>query len=398
MTSDTTSARQRAAAALIAATALNIPYGTIYAFSVFLRPMEQQLGVSRTEMSVVFASATITLAIGMNLVPFLARRVSGSTLLLLGGILGAAGIALVARAQGFGMLMFGYGLLFGIGGGLAFTAVQQAVNQSMPRTSGLANGYVVSLYPVGAMIGAPVFSATIPAWGTGPTLDMLAVTLLCAGFVGAGLFRRADVSLMSSQAALRSGQTLPLSNPVFARLFAVFFLAASSGMLVLGQAAGMLYAYGADTALAAAATTFITGAIAASRLGGGWLVDRIPMHRVACAANLWALCGAVLITLFPAPSIAFIALAMLGMGYGLMSGASAGYLPQLWSRDMFGSIAARLYIAWCAAAVVLPILAGWLFDLTGGYHAAVLVAACGNLLGAWIALRLPQPQPQPQPK
>ena len=61
-------------AALAAASALNIPYGTIYAFSVFLRPMEQQLGVSRTEMSVVFAMATVVLAVGMNLLAPLARQ------------------------------------------------------------------------------------------------------------------------------------------------------------------------------------------------------------------------------------------------------------------------------------------------------------------------------------
>lgn len=384
------SGRSRAVAALIAASALNIPYGTIYAFSVFLRPMEQQLGVSRTEMSIVFATATIVLAIGMNLVPALARRFSASLILFVGGSLGALGIAIVTQASGFWMLMVGYGVLFGMGGGLAFTAVQQGVNQSMPRPSGLANGYVVSLYPLGAMIGAPIFSITIPAWGIAPTLWLLSGTLFVAGCVAAWLFHRASVVLVSAEGT-RSNATVAFTHPIFARLFVVFFLAASAGMMVLSQAAGMLYAYGADAALAAAATTFITGSIAASRLGGGWLVDRWPMYQVAVGANLWALAGAAFITLVPSPWTALIALAMLGMGYGVMSGASAGYLPQLWSRDLFASIAARLYIAWCAAAIVLPVLAGWLFDLTGGYHAAVLVAAVGNLLGAWIARRLPQP-------
>lgn len=354
--------------------------------------MEQQLGVSRTEMSLVFAMATITLAIGMNLVPTLVRRISGSVLVLLGGGLGALGIALVTQAQGFWLLMIGYGVLFGLGGGLTFTAVQQAVNQSMPKPSGLANGYVVSLYPLGAMIGAPVFSATIPAWGVGPTLWLLAGTLLAAGCAGAWLFVRAGVVLVSPGATVRSTESVPFKHPIFARLFAVFFLAASAGMMVLSQAAGMLYAYGADTALAAGATTFITGAIAASRLGGGWLVDRLAMHQVAVGANLWALAGALLITAMPSPWSALVALTMLGMGYGLMSGASAGYLPQVWPRDLFAAIAARLYIAWCAAALALPVLAGWLFDVTGGYHAAVLVAAGGNLLGAWFGRRLPDPR------
>jgi cyanate permease len=38
--------------------------------------------------------------------------------------------------------------------------------------------------------------------------------------------------------------------------------------------------------------------------------------------------------------------------------------------------------------VCLPVLAGWLFDLTGSYRAAVMVAAAGNLAGVWLARRI----------
>ena len=41
-------------------------------------------------------------------------------------------------------------------GGDAIVA-QQAVNQTVTTRRGLANGYVVSLYPLGAMLGAPAF-------------------------------------------------------------------------------------------------------------------------------------------------------------------------------------------------------------------------------------------------
>jgi len=38
----------------------------------------------------------------------------------------------------------------------------------------------------------------------------------------------------------------------------------------------------------------------------------------------------------------------------------------------------------------LPVLAGHLFDLTGGYRATVMIAGCGNLLGCIAALGLPR--------
>jgi len=65
---------RKTAAAISAATALNLPFGTLYAFSVFLKPVETLLGVGRAEMSFVFALATITLTVGMNIAPRFYRK------------------------------------------------------------------------------------------------------------------------------------------------------------------------------------------------------------------------------------------------------------------------------------------------------------------------------------
>ena len=64
-------------------------------------------------------------------------------------------------------------------------------------------------------------------------------------------------------------------------------------------------------------------------------------------------------------------------------------------RSQYGRVASRLYTAWCAAAVVLPITAGRLFDLTQGYGAAVLIAAGANALGVLVALGLPRQKTLP---
>ena len=80
-----------------------------------------------------------------------------------------------------------------------------------------------------------------------------------------------------------------------------------------------------------------------------------------------------------------------GMGYGLVSGLTAAAVAAYWRLALYGRIASRIYIAWSAAAIVLPIVAGRLFDLTGGYGAAVLLAAGGNAVGVLVALGLPRP-------
>ena len=250
---------RRGAAALLAATVVNLPFGTLYAFSVFLKPMEALLGATRAEMGFVFGLATVTLTVGMNVAPQIYRRLSPITLALACGL-----------------------------------------------TSGL-------------------------------------------GLV----------------------------------------LAASAGLTVLSQAAAIVQAYGGAAAFAVGATTFITGAVGAARIGGGWLVDHFAAARVGVGAHACSLVGAMLLMLNPTPLSAALALGLIGVGYGIVSGLAAGAIAQYWHKNQFGHVAGRLYIAWCAAAVGLPVLAGALFDRTGSYASAVWVAAGINGVGMLVAGRLP---------
>lgn len=377
----------RAAAAIAAATVLNLPFGTLYAFSVFLKPMEALFGVGRAEMTVVFGLATVTLTAGMNVAPRLYRAIAPAILAAACGVCGAAGLFLAAAATAFAQLVLGYGVLFGLGAGVGFIVVQQAVNQVVSARSGLANGYVVALYPLGAMVGAPVFGWAIAAYGLRATLFGLGVAVLAACLLAGALLQAARIRMHSPAAR---GSAAPEARwSIFLRLAAVFFLAAAAGLMVMSQAAGIVQAYGGRAALALGATTFITGAIGAARILGGWLVDRFSVPRVAAFAHLWSLAGAAVLSAWPGPLVAVPALAMIGMGYGLVSGLSAAAIAQYWERNAFGRIAGRLYIAWCVAAITLPILAGWLYDLTHGYGTAVLIAAAVNVLGVWLAWRLP---------
>ena len=376
----------RGGAALVAATVVNLPFGTLYAFSVFLKPMEALLGASRAEMGFVFGLATVTLTVGMNFAPQLYRRLSPITLALACGLTSGLGLLLAASASGFTQFALGYGVLFGPGAGVLFIIAQQAVNQTVIQHRGLANGYVVSLYPLGAMLGAPVFGWSIAAFGVRPTLAGLGVVVGVACAIAAALLRASRIEMHDTSAPQAEGGQL---GRTFYLLAAVFFLAASSGLTVLSQAAAIVQAYGGAAAFAVGATTFVTGAVGAARIGGGWLVDHVAAARVGVGAHACSLTGAMLLMLNPTPVSAAFALGLIGVGYGIVSGLAAGAIAQYWHKNQFGHVAGRLYIAWCAAAIGLPVLAGALFDRTGSYASTVWVAAGINVLGMVVASRLP---------
>jgi MFS family permease len=300
------------------------------------------------------------------------------------------GMALAATATGLGQLVLGYGLLFGAGGGAGYLVTQQAVNLTVTRHRGLVNGYLVSLYPLGAMIAAPILGWSARDFGVRAALGGLAAVLALTGAASAWLIVRSGVTLVVSQAS-----AVPSAHErrrdVFWRLWFVFFLAASAGLMVLSQAAAIITAYGGAAPLAIFGTTFVTGCIAAARVGGGWMVDWLAIPVVAAGAHALAFTGNMALTIWPGPMVSVLALTLVGLGYGVISGVIAASVAVYWRRALYGRVASRLYVAWCAAAIVLPIAAGRLFDLTQGYRAAVMIAAGGNALGLLVALGLPRP-------
>ncbi len=377
-------------AALLASTLLNLPLGSVYSFSVLLRPIEQELSVTRSALSMVFGLATIGFTVGSVGAAFLYRLASAPVLVLASAALAAGGIVVAATANGLAQLLLGYGVVFGTGGGVAYILLQQGVNMLVRARRGLVNGYIVSLYPLGAMIATPAFHASNEAFGWRMTLFGLAAVLTVCGSIAAGLAWYSGVRLVAPASDGRETERPSELGVTFLKLSLTFFLAASAGLMVLSQAREIIATYGGAATLAVAATTAITGAIAAARIGGGWLVDRLAVPHVMCGAHALALCGVLLLTLFPAPVTAVLGLGMIGVGYGFISGSTAGGIAIYWPPADYGRVAGRTYIAWCLAAICLPTLAGHLFDTTGSYVTAVLIAGFANVAGMATALTMPK--------
>lgn len=384
--------RLRPRAALAAATILSLPLGSIYAFSVFLAPLEQLLSATRSELASIFGISVIFFTIGLNVTPWLFGLLPVAAIVALSAGMATIGVAIAAAADGFAQLAFGYGVLFALGGGLAYVGAQQCVNATPISRPGLVNGYLVSLFPLGAMLAAPAFGWGIDRYGVRATLAGLSVAVGSCGFVATLLMARSGVRLSRPSSVVQATaiDDVRRLRSVFWKLFLVFGFAATAGLMVLSQVAGILVAYGTTKATALAATTGITAAIAAARIAGGLLTDRLPVPYVAAGAQAIALAGAIILTLWPSPAMSIPTLGMIGIGYGLISGVTAAAVAFYWPKALFGKTASRIYIAWCVAALTLPVVAARLFDLTGGYHTAIMLAGCANLCGVIVGMSLPK--------
>jgi hypothetical protein len=189
------SARTWSGAPLAAATVMALPLGSIYAFSLLLVPLEQLLQASRSDLASLFGITTVFFTIGANLAPQLFGSASAPLLVLLTAALAAVGAAMAAVAPSLSWLICGYGLLFATGGGMAYVVVQQCVNVAQLARPGLVNGYLVSLFPLGAMLAAPAFGFALEWVGVRHTLAGLAAVISAMGVVAALLIANAGIVL-----------------------------------------------------------------------------------------------------------------------------------------------------------------------------------------------------------
>ncbi|MFM9942080.1 MAG: MFS transporter [Hyphomicrobiaceae bacterium] len=382
--------RSRPWASVLAATLVGLPLGSIYAFSVFLTPLETLLDAKRSELSLVFGLSTVCYTLGALITPTLFGRLPAPVLILIAGSISGLGMLLASQARHATEMAVGYGGLFGIGSGIAFCTIVQCVNLLVQRNKGLVNGYLISLFPLGAMLAAPLSEWGIQLIGVRETLMATGGALFATSLIGALLAILSGVRLADA-APKGPGSGFKLTQKSsFWKLFLTFFLAAAAGLTMLSQAAGIVRAYGGAPAVAVAATTAITAAIATARITGGFLVDRFPIPYVAACAQLLALSGAVLLAVYPSVTMCIVGINMIGIGYGLISGVMAGSIAAYWEPGAYGRISSRMYGAWCIAAISLPVIAARLFDLTGGYHTAIMLAGACNLLSMVVGSQLPR--------
>ena len=125
----------------------------------------------------------------------------------------------------------GYSVLFGVSGGTIFIILQQAVNILVRTRIGLLNGYVLGLYPLGAMIAAPLFGMNNEMHGYRATLMGLASVLLALGAVASWLTMHAGATL-TVRSGPRGDAKAERRTAILFRLCGVFFLAAAAGLTV----------------------------------------------------------------------------------------------------------------------------------------------------------------------
>jgi OFA family oxalate/formate antiporter-like MFS transporter len=375
--------------ALGAGVLMNMAFGSLYAWSVFIPSLEQEFTILRADVSVVFSLAVISFTAGNFFVPFFFGRLPTALLPLLSAGLAGAGLALAGMGSGYQTIIVGFGALFGFGCGIAYNTSLQTAQFALPNKPGLANGIVISSFALGSILAAHLLSDSIAVTGVRATFWVLALSVFGVGLVSVVLVALSGIKLPRQD---RTGG--PSENRrVLGISWVGFFLGAFAGTMAIGHAAAIVLHFGGPATLAVTGVAVLGIGNAAGRLFSGWLSDLISVRSVAGLAHLTSAIGLVVVLGNPSGEGAVVTLVMAGIAYGMTASVYPSAVSIFMGRASCGRNFGILLTAWGAAGLAGPFIGGYSFDMTSDYRVALEFAAVASVLGLFNAMRLPRQNP-----
>jgi MFS family permease len=365
-----------------------------YAFSVFITPMEAELGWSRTAISGAFSVAL--LVSGAAAVPvgrWLDRR--GGRLLMTAG--SAAGALLVFAWSRVTDLAAFYLVWAAIGATMAAVLYEPAfaiLARWFVRRRARAFTALTLMAGFASTIFIPLAGWLVRVQGWRPALVTLALVLAGTVPAHALLVRRRpeDLGLTPDGESppapgVRGGGApprpplagSPLGLASFRWLAAAFCLNVVATVGLAVHLVAYLEGRGYDPAFAAAAT----GAVGAMQVVGRLLFAPLErrLSRRALSTGVLLLLPAALLVLLLARSTAgvWLFVALFGIARGTATLTRANLVAELYGAEQYGRVNGLLAFFITMAQAVAPILAGAGYDLLGAYDpivwAFVLVSA-----------------------
>ena len=373
---------------------VNLASMVYYAQGIWVRPWQDEFGWTRAEIG---AQQSISVLVMMLLATFAGRLIDRHGLRL---------VATVSLA-GYGVLLLGFTLMngalwqlyllsaayavFGVAStSLAFT---RAVNAFFVRHRGLALG--ISLTSTGLMAYLmPKYMTPFVAengWRAGFVVMFLIVmaSLPIVWF----LIKETPDEADGDEAAAPAQDGLSLSealrNVTFWKVAGIFFLISLAILGLIPAFIPLLQDAGMTPQQAGSLGALMGLSVMVGRLLIGFVIDRV--HAPYVTAVVFALVGLGCLSL-GVGGIAYATVAAVALGFAV--GAEVDligyYTARYFGLAHYGAIYGLQYSIFIFGAGVSPIYTGYIWDVTGNYDLALLLAAGLMLPVIGLALSLPK--------
>jgi OFA family oxalate/formate antiporter-like MFS transporter len=394
----------------IAAVVMQLSLGTVYAWSVFKKPLMTAHGWGETETQVTFMICIGMIGIAAAFGGALVDKRGPRFVATLGGILFGIGTLLAGLADQTGniyLLYLGFGFIAGLGNGFGYVTPIATLIRWFPDKRGLVTGLAVMGFGFGAFFMGKIAPGMVNGMGVAATFYILGIVFLILVTAAAQFYKNPPkgwlpAGFTPSKATASAAQSFTFDEarktPQWWMLWAMLCLNISAGLGLLSQLSPMAQDIIGKTqgitdpkALALAGGTILAIASIFNGLGRlfwAWLSDAIGRKNIFM---IMFITQAVLYVLLPQISgqflftvIACYLLACYGGGFATMPAFAADSFGPAYIGRVYGI----MLTAWSVAGVIGPMVFAQLKGI------ALYVAAGLLIVGFFIAMVYKRPEPK----
>jgi MFS family permease len=354
--------------------------------------------------SVVLAVFAITMAFTGKIID----RYGPRDVTILGGVLTGLGWFLASFATSVPVLTIIFGLIGGMGVGIAYSVLVAVAAHWFPDRRGLAVGLMVLGVGFSAFFTANIAGWLIGAWGVmttfrifGVAIAVLTVVLAMplkfppSGWVPSGWTPPAPGP--GEGQPCECNRSMMLRSSSFYGLWACYFIGCLAGLMAISIAKPVGTDVGIETGLA----TFLVGFFAIFNGGGrpafGALTDKLTPRNTALLSFILIALASLVMWQAPGVPVYILAFAILWGCLGGWLAIAPATTGRYFGIGDYPRCYGVVFLAFGAGAIAGPQLAGFIKTSTGSYIGVfpyVLVLAVVGFFIAFILMRPPKPGPQ----
>ncbi len=375
----------------LAAVGVHICIGSVYAWSVYVKPIQEQMQWNLTDVTIAFSVAIFFLGLSAALMgKFVEKngpRVSALIAASLFG-LGTIGSGLAILMESKLLLYFFYGVLGGCGLGIGYISPVSTLVKWFPDKRGMATGLAIMGFGFASAIWGPTIKILIEKVGISNTFFILGAIYFVVMFLSALYLQKPEEDFMPEKfkKKIASGKKKlkkdlanltvneAVKTPRFYGLWLMLFINVTCGIAIIGVASPLLQEVVGISAIAAAAAVGLMGIFnGAGRIFWASLSDLLtrPVVYIIFFATQ-------AVAFYMLPSITEIVVFQVIL-YFIMSCYGGGfasipaYIGDIFGTKELGAIHGYILTAWAAAGLVGPLIISIVKDVTGSYSQTLYV-------------------------
>lgn len=377
---------------LIASTAILLCTGAVYAFSVFAGPLSSSKGWSMAEIMLAFTINSAISPIPMILGGFLTDKGLSKWSITIGGLLFGLGFFLTGLVTSPAMLYLTYGLIGGLGQGLAYSGCLSNTIKLFPDKKGLASGIITAGMGGAAIIAAPIGNYFVESHDVLYAFRMLGLIYLVVVLVASFFIKEAPAGFkpagwtptVRNNGQLENKNWLQmLRSPYFYLIFIMLCTGAFSGLMIASNASVIgQQMFGLSAATAAVYVSLYSLCNCAGRVIWGTVSDKLGRNSTLnIILSVIIVAFVILVTVHSQVGFA-LGIIVLGLCFGGVMGVFPPLVMENYGPANQGTNYGIVFVGYSAAAFFAPKVAVNMAaansgDFTKAFFVAIVVALVG---------------------